>query len=120
MEFHHAEVRRDIRFRHYREVAQASGRDGVAQGENLVEVETEKFTHPIEAPVDAIIETLLVEEGMEVEVGAVLATLRPLERRGLTWTWWVSVPCRICWTSRQPNMATAYSWPVHETQEGEA
>ncbi len=52
--------------------------DTVMKGEELVEVETEKFTHPIEAPIDALVLTLNVEEGTEVDVGTLLATLQPL------------------------------------------
>lgn len=51
--------------------------DSVQKGEPLVEVETEKFTHPIEAPMDAVVVTLEAEEGVEAAVGTLLATLRP-------------------------------------------
>lgn len=51
--------------------------DTVAQGEAVVEVETEKFSHPVESPIDAVVRELRVDEGSDVEVGAVLAILDP-------------------------------------------
>ncbi|VWX61681.1 hypothetical protein VARIO8X_50330 [Burkholderiales bacterium 8X] len=51
--------------------------DTVAQGEALAEVETEKFSHPIEAPCNAVLREIRVVAGEEVEVGAVLAILEP-------------------------------------------
>jgi pyruvate/2-oxoglutarate dehydrogenase complex dihydrolipoamide acyltransferase (E2) component len=53
--------------------------DRIGKGEALAEVETEKFTHPIESPVDGIIVELLLKEGEEAEIGALLATFKPLE-----------------------------------------
>ena len=49
----------------------------IAKGEVLVEVETEKFTHPIECPIAATVVELLIAEGEEVDVGVLLATLQP-------------------------------------------
>lgn len=50
--------------------------DTVARGEDLLEVETEKFTHAIESPLDAVVVSIAVEAGVEAEVGTVLAVLR--------------------------------------------
>jgi pyruvate dehydrogenase E2 component (dihydrolipoamide acetyltransferase) len=47
--------------------------DSVAKGEPLVEVLTEKVTYEIEAPAAGILRKRLVEEGLEVPVGAALA-----------------------------------------------
>lgn len=52
--------------------------DSVAKDEPLLEVETEKFTHPILAPADATVVSIEAQEGDELEVGALLAVLRPL------------------------------------------
>lgn len=51
--------------------------DAVSSGEALAEVETEKFSHPIEAPCDAVLTEIRVDAGQEVVVGAVLAILEP-------------------------------------------
>lgn len=47
----------------------------VARGDELVEVETEKFSHPVESPVDGVLASHAVNEGAEVQVGAVLAII---------------------------------------------
>lgn len=51
--------------------------EAVAAGEAVVEVETEKFSHPVESPVAGTVTELRVDEGAEVEVGAVLAIIEP-------------------------------------------
>ena len=51
--------------------------DSVARGEAIAEVETEKFSHPVEAPCDAVLREIRAAAGESVEVGAVLAILEP-------------------------------------------
>ncbi len=50
--------------------------DRVAQGDVIAEVETEKITNELEAPVSGVISKLLVAEGTEeIEVGTVLCLI---------------------------------------------
>ena len=49
--------------------------DRIAMGEPLVELETDKATMEVESPLDATLEAVLVAEGGEQAVGAVLARL---------------------------------------------
>ena len=49
--------------------------DRVAAGEPLVEVETDKVTEEVEAPVSGTLADILAEEGDEVKVDAVLAII---------------------------------------------
>lgn len=50
----------------------------IAKGESLLEVETEKFTHSIEAPIDARVLELKAAEGEEVDAGEPIAILEPI------------------------------------------
>jgi pyruvate/2-oxoglutarate dehydrogenase complex dihydrolipoamide acyltransferase (E2) component len=52
--------------------------DAVAKGEPLVEVETDKATEEVEAPVSGTIADILVVEGDEVKVDSVLAIIEEL------------------------------------------
>lgn len=49
--------------------------DRVEQGESLVEVETVKATHEIEAPASGVLTETLVPEGETIEVGADIAII---------------------------------------------
>jgi 2-oxoglutarate dehydrogenase E2 component (dihydrolipoamide succinyltransferase) len=49
--------------------------DHVAVGETILEIETEKVTEEIEAPVDGMLSEILAVEGDEVKVGAILAVI---------------------------------------------
>ena len=49
----------------------------VAAGDPIADVETEKFTHPVEAPVAGTLVEHRVEQGSDVPVGAVLAIIEP-------------------------------------------
>ncbi|MCC7283281.1 MAG: 2-oxoglutarate dehydrogenase complex dihydrolipoyllysine-residue succinyltransferase [Acetobacteraceae bacterium] len=49
--------------------------DAVAEDEALVELETDKVTVEVNAPSAGVLEAILAQQGAEVEVGAVLATL---------------------------------------------
>lgn len=51
--------------------------DQVTEGQVLATVETEKVDAEIESPGDGVIAEILVEEGTEVEVGSVIAVIRP-------------------------------------------
>ena len=52
--------------------------DRVEAGEPLVEVETDKATEEVEAPVSGTIADILVVEGDEVKVDSVLAIIEEL------------------------------------------
>ncbi len=52
--------------------------DCVKMGEPLVEIETDKAAMEVEAPADAVVESIVGETGAELGIGALLATLRPL------------------------------------------
>jgi pyruvate/2-oxoglutarate dehydrogenase complex dihydrolipoamide acyltransferase (E2) component len=49
--------------------------EAVTAGEPILEVEAEKANHEIEAPVSGRIESILVEEGDEIRVGATMAII---------------------------------------------
>jgi 2-oxoglutarate dehydrogenase E2 component (dihydrolipoamide succinyltransferase) len=49
--------------------------DPVAAGETILEIETDKVTQEIEAPVGGTISELIAVEGDEVKVGALLAII---------------------------------------------
>jgi len=49
--------------------------DAVVAGEPVVEIETEKFAHAVEAPAAGVMREHCVAEGDEVEVGSLLAIL---------------------------------------------
>lgn len=49
----------------------------VAAGEPIAEVETEKFSHPVEAPVAGTVREHRVGQGCDIPVGAVLAVIEP-------------------------------------------
>ena len=49
--------------------------DVVAAGEVVVEVEAEKATQEVEAPVDGVLESILAVEGDEVRVGEAIAVI---------------------------------------------
>jgi pyruvate/2-oxoglutarate dehydrogenase complex dihydrolipoamide acyltransferase (E2) component len=51
--------------------------DQVTEGQVIATVETEKVDAEIESPVEGVIAEILVEEGTEVEVGSVIAVIRP-------------------------------------------
>ena len=49
--------------------------DRVAAGEVIVEVEAEKATQEVEAPVDGVLEAILAVEGDEIRVGDPIAVI---------------------------------------------
>jgi pyruvate/2-oxoglutarate dehydrogenase complex dihydrolipoamide acyltransferase (E2) component len=49
--------------------------DRVAQGEPLVEIETDKVNSEIESPADGVLTEILAEEGTTVPVGEVIARI---------------------------------------------
>ena len=49
--------------------------DPVSAGEVLVEVEAEKATQEVEAPVDGVLESILAVEGDEIRVGDPIAVI---------------------------------------------
>ena len=49
--------------------------DTVAAGEVIVEVEAEKATQEVEAPVDGVLEAILAVEGDEIRVGDPIAVI---------------------------------------------
>jgi pyruvate/2-oxoglutarate dehydrogenase complex dihydrolipoamide acyltransferase (E2) component len=49
--------------------------DAVKQGEGVVELETEKISYELDAPVDGVLLKIVVAEPTEVEVGGLLAYL---------------------------------------------
>ena len=49
--------------------------DRVSAGEVIVEVEAEKATQEVEAPVDGVLESILAVEGDEVRVGDPIAVI---------------------------------------------
>ncbi len=49
--------------------------DKIVTGEALVELETDKAAMEVESPVDATLEAVLADEGVELPIGAVLARL---------------------------------------------
>ncbi len=49
--------------------------DTVAPGEVIVEIEAEKVTQEVEAPVAGVLESILAVEGDEIRVGATIAVI---------------------------------------------
>ncbi len=49
--------------------------DTVAAGEVIVEIEAEKVTQEVEAPVSGVLESILAVEGDEIRVGATIAVI---------------------------------------------
>jgi pyruvate/2-oxoglutarate dehydrogenase complex dihydrolipoamide acyltransferase (E2) component len=49
--------------------------DPVSAGEVIVEVEAEKATQEVEAPVDGVLESVLAVEGDEIRVGDPIAVI---------------------------------------------
>ncbi len=49
--------------------------DGVRAGEVMVEVETEKATQEVEAPIAGVLQSILALEGEEIRVGDPMATI---------------------------------------------
>lgn len=49
--------------------------DQVKQGEGLVELETEKISYELDAPIDGVLLKIVIPEPTEVEVGGLLAYL---------------------------------------------
>jgi len=49
--------------------------EAVAAGEVIVEVEAEKVTQEVEAPVDGVLESILAIEGDEIRVGDPIAVI---------------------------------------------
>ena len=49
--------------------------DPVSAGEIIVEVEAEKATQEVEAPVDGVLEAILAVEGDEIRVGDPIAVI---------------------------------------------
>ncbi|HUX86602.1 MAG TPA: biotin/lipoyl-containing protein, partial [Chloroflexota bacterium] len=49
--------------------------DAVKQGEPLFEVESDKVTTEVEAPVDGVLQRIVVPEGEKIDVGTVLAII---------------------------------------------
>jgi len=49
--------------------------DAVSAGEVIVEVETEKVTEDVEAPVSGVLESILAVEGDEIKVGDPMAII---------------------------------------------
>ena len=49
--------------------------DRVEKGEMIVEVETVKATHEIEAPASGVLKEMLAAEGETIEVGSDIATI---------------------------------------------
>ena len=47
----------------------------MAAGEVIVEVEAEKVTQEVEAPVDGVLESILAVEGDEIRVGETIAVI---------------------------------------------
>ena len=49
--------------------------DSVSAGETILEIETDKVTQEVEAPVDGTLSEILAVEGDEVKVGGLLAII---------------------------------------------
>lgn len=56
--------------------------DPVVAGEPLVEVEAEKVTQEVTAPVAGVLESILAEEGDEIRIGEALALIADGEVSG--------------------------------------
>ncbi|CAA9528507.1 MAG: hypothetical protein AVDCRST_MAG13-3952 [uncultured Solirubrobacteraceae bacterium] len=50
--------------------------DRVTEGQPLAAITTDKVESDVEAPVDGVVEEILVEAGSTVEVGTVIARIR--------------------------------------------
>jgi pyruvate/2-oxoglutarate dehydrogenase complex dihydrolipoamide acyltransferase (E2) component len=50
--------------------------DHVTEGQPLAAITTDKVESDVEAPVDGVVEEILVEAGSTVEVGTVIARIR--------------------------------------------
>jgi pyruvate/2-oxoglutarate dehydrogenase complex dihydrolipoamide acyltransferase (E2) component len=50
--------------------------DRVTEGQPLAAITTDKVESDVEAPVDGVVEEILVEAGTTVEVGTVIARIR--------------------------------------------
>jgi pyruvate/2-oxoglutarate dehydrogenase complex dihydrolipoamide acyltransferase (E2) component len=50
--------------------------DRVTEGQPLAAITTDKVESDVEAPVDGVVEEILVEAGATVEVGTVIARIR--------------------------------------------
>ena len=74
MEFRLPERSGDYEYSTIRSWLKRAG-DRVEAGEPLVEVETDKATEEVEAPVSGTIADILAEEGDEVKVDSVLAII---------------------------------------------
>jgi 2-oxoglutarate dehydrogenase E2 component (dihydrolipoamide succinyltransferase) len=64
----------DIEFATVAEWRKREG-DAVAAGETILEIETDKVTQEVEAPVDGTLSEILAVEGDEVKVGGLLAII---------------------------------------------
>ncbi|MFB6215023.1 MAG: biotin/lipoyl-containing protein [Candidatus Bipolaricaulia bacterium] len=51
--------------------------DEVTEGIEIAEIETMKSTFSVDAPADGQVDQLFTEPGNEVEIGEVLATIKP-------------------------------------------
>ena len=64
----------DIEYATVMEWRKAEG-DPVSAGETILEIETDKVTQEVEAPVDGTLGEIVAVEGDEVKVGALLAVI---------------------------------------------
>jgi 2-oxoglutarate dehydrogenase E2 component (dihydrolipoamide succinyltransferase) len=64
----------DIEFATIAEWRKAEG-DAVSAGETILEIETDKVTQDVEAPVTGTLSEIVAVEGDEVKVGALLAVI---------------------------------------------
>ncbi len=64
----------NIEFATISEWRKAEG-DGVSAGEAILEIETDKVTQEVEAPVSGTLSEIVAVEGDEVKVGALLALI---------------------------------------------
>lgn len=64
----------DIEFATVAEWRKSEG-DAVAAGETILEIETDKVTQEVEAPVGGTLSEIMAVEGDEVKVGALLAII---------------------------------------------
>lgn len=74
MEFRLGPLSADIEFATVAEWRKREG-DAVVAGETILEIETDKVTQEIEAPVDGTLSEILAVEGDELRVGALLAII---------------------------------------------
>ncbi len=64
----------DIEYATIAEWRKAEG-DGVSAGETILQIETDKVTQDVEAPVAGTLGEIVAVEGDEVKVGALLAVI---------------------------------------------